>query len=351
MTFFKWSKVAATNATADSTINLAEGMAPSAVNDSARAMMAAARKYADDVAGAIATGGSATAYTVTSLQVFTTLALMSGNVIAFTPHAANTGTVTLNVDGLGAKALRLATGVEAPAGSFVIGTPYLALYNNANSEFIVMNGGSASGVPVGSGTDFWGTSAPSGWLFAYGQAISRTTYAALFAVLSTTYGVGDGSTTFNLPDKRGRASFGKDDMGGSSANRITDQTGGWNGDTLGATGGTETHTLTTAQLASHSHTISDPTHSHSASTSIIDSQTLTAPTSNSGAGSDSTTAAASASGTVNNNITVTETGAITASTTVSAASTGITGTATAGSGSAHNNLPPGIVCNYIIKVL
>ena len=56
---------------------------------------------------------------------------------------------------------------------------------------------------------------------------------------------------------RGRVVAGQDDMGGASANRLTDQSGGLNGDTLGDTGGSETHTLTTAQLASHTHSVSD----------------------------------------------------------------------------------------------
>jgi hypothetical protein len=68
--FYNWSRTAASNATADSTVNWAEGMAPSAVNDSARAMMASTAAYRDDVAGAITTGGTSTAYTVTSYQIF-----------------------------------------------------------------------------------------------------------------------------------------------------------------------------------------------------------------------------------------------------------------------------------------
>jgi len=107
--------------------------------------------------------------------------------------------------------------------------------------------------PVGAVTAFAGTSAPTLWLLCYGQAVSRTTYSLLFSVLSTTYGVGDGSSTFNLPDLRGRVVAGQDDMGGTSANRLTDQTGGLNGDTLGDTGGSETHTLTTAQMPAHTH--------------------------------------------------------------------------------------------------
>jgi microcystin-dependent protein len=111
--------------------------------------------------------------------------------------------------------------------------------------------------PVGMVQDYAGLTEPSRWVFCYGQAISRTTYAALFAVLSTTYGVGDGSTTFNVPDCRGRVVAGQDDMGGSSANRLTSPAstvGGIDGDVLGGTGGAETHVITTAQQATHSHT-------------------------------------------------------------------------------------------------
>jgi microcystin-dependent protein len=66
--------------------------------------------------------------------------------------------------------------------------------------------------------------------------------------MQDSYGAGDGSTTFNLPDLRGRTIAGKDDMGGVSANRLTNQSGGLDGDTLGAAGGAETHTLTVPEL-------------------------------------------------------------------------------------------------------
>ncbi len=113
----------------------------------------------------------------------------------------------------------------------------------------------AAGVPIGSVVDYAGSTAPTGYLFCFGQNVSRTTYAALFTAIGTTYGTGDGSTTFGLPDLRGRVSAGKDDMGGTSANRLTGLTGGVDGDVLGATGGAESHALTTAQLASHTHTM------------------------------------------------------------------------------------------------
>ena len=75
--------------------------------------------------------------------------------------------------------------------------------------------------PTGTVVPFAGPSAPTGWLFCFGQTVSRTTYAALFAALGTTYGAGDGSTTFVLPDLRGRLPSGKDDMGGTAASRLT----------------------------------------------------------------------------------------------------------------------------------
>ena len=72
--------------------------------------------------------------------------------------------------------------------------------------------------------------------------------ADLFTAISTTYGVGDGSSTFNLPDLRGRVPAGQDDMGGASANRLTSAGGGLDGDVLGGAGGSETHTLIVAEL-------------------------------------------------------------------------------------------------------
>jgi microcystin-dependent protein len=75
----------------------------------------------------------------------------------------------------------------------------------------------------------------------------------LYAVLSTSYGSGNGTTTFNLPDLRGRAPIGKDDLGGSAASRITSGNAGFNGATLGAAGGDE-------RLHGHTHT--GPSHTH-----------------------------------------------------------------------------------------
>src|SRR5512137_51479 len=137
MSFWKWSRAASANSSADSSVNWAEGQAPSSVNDSARAMMAAAAKYRDDVAGANPTGGTASGYTVVTYQGFDSLAHMDGALIAFVPHATSAATVTLNVDGLGARPLRSAPGVELPAGVLVQGTPYAATYFHASGEWIL----------------------------------------------------------------------------------------------------------------------------------------------------------------------------------------------------------------------
>lgn len=109
--------------------------------------------------------------------------------------------------------------------------------------------------PSGAVMPFAGATAPSGWLLCYGQAVSRTTYAALFAVIATTYGTGDGSTTFNLPDMRGRVAAGVDNMGGTAASRITSGNSGIAGTTLGAAGGDE-------RMMAHTHGVTDNGHNH-----------------------------------------------------------------------------------------
>ena len=159
--------------------------------------------------------------------------------------------------------------------------------------------------PAASMMVFAGASAPSGWLLCFGQAISRTTYATLFSAVSTTYGIGDGSTTFNLPDMRGRVAAGADNMGGSAAGRLTSTTMSPDGNTLSATGGTQTHTLITAEM---------PAHTHSVPAQITSGVDI------GGGGADL------AAGLLNN------------------------GTSTStGGGGAHLNVQPTLVLNYIIK--
>lgn len=142
---YAWSKTAATNANSDSTINWAEGQAPSSVNDSARAVMARVAEARDDWAGSITTAGTSTAYMATTNQVFASLALMDKQTITIIPHATSGASPTLAVDGLAAKALRCATGATLTAGAFLIGTPYRVTYYNGVGEFIADGAGIADG--------------------------------------------------------------------------------------------------------------------------------------------------------------------------------------------------------------
>lgn len=112
--------------------------------------------------------------------------------------------------------------------------------------------GQVNGVaPIGMIIDFAGLTIPAGWLLCYGQAVSRTTYSLLFDALGTTFGSGDGSTTFNLPDFRGRVAAGRDDMGGTDAGRLSFF--GSVAKSLGGILGAASHVLTIAQMPSHNH--------------------------------------------------------------------------------------------------
>jgi microcystin-dependent protein len=119
--------------------------------------------------------------------------------------------------------------------------------NSSNPDTGGANWTGVGYAPTGAIIAFGGAAAPPGYLLCYGQAVSRTTYRALFAVIGTTYGVGDGSTTFNVPDLRGRTTYGPDAMGGTPANRITSAGGLFNA-VLGASGGAQNQTLTQAQV-------------------------------------------------------------------------------------------------------
>lgn len=107
-------------------------------------------------------------------------------------------------------------------------------------------------VPTGAIIVWTTNTAPTDFLLCYGQAVSRTTYADLFSVIGTNFGTGDGSTTFNLPDLRGRFPLGQDDMGGTGADRVTHA----NADTLSGAEGAETHTLSSSEIPSHNHSVS-----------------------------------------------------------------------------------------------
>jgi microcystin-dependent protein len=211
-----------------------------------------------------------------------------------------------------------------------------------------------------------GATVPAGWLLCGGQAVSRTTYSLLFAEIGTTYGVGDGSTTFNLPDYRGRALFGKDNMNGTSANRLTVGISGITGTTLGAVGGSESLTAHSHGITdpAHTHTLNNPAHSHG-TTESPHTHGITDPGHNHEYITRNTTITVSAGGLgVNSNDQLIRTAIDFTGITVNAVYTGITvnnattavsaNTATtgitinpSGAGSSQN-IPPAAVVNYVI---
>jgi microcystin-dependent protein len=333
---WRFSKTAATNASADGTINFAEGQVPGSLNDSARALMARVAQYRDDISGALVTTGTGTAYAVSSNQIFDTLAHMDGAIMAFTPSVTNTGTITLNVDGLGTKPLRSAPGVELPAGTLIQGTPYIALYNATDSVFYLRGlFGNPYNIPLGSGVDYWLSTAPnSAFVFPYGQAISRTTYTTLFAAMGTTFGGGDGSSTFNIPDLRGRFPQVSDNMGGQSASRSVI---GFN-----QAGGLQTATLSAANLPAHSHvgtTDGDsPDHGH-----------------NLNGGAPFTVGGTSASISISGGATTVPTSAVQISAATSGATVRHQHSFTTGNGPGSSTpfsiLPPTLGCNYILRII
>ena len=195
-------------------------------------------------------------------------------------------------------------------------------------------GPDAGGMPAGSIITFAGSSSPSGWLLCFGQAVSRTTYASLYSAIGTTYGVGDNSTTFNLPDLRGRVIAGLDNMGGSAASRLTNTTITGGAETLGNIGGAQTHLLTGAESGTSAH-------GHTGSTNTTGAHTHNVI----GGGQNN----------INNGIrapfdaTLTTQNATTAAGDHSHTVT-INNATAANASSAHNNVQPTIVMNYIIKV-
>lgn len=205
------------------------------------------------------------------------------------------------------------------------GNPVQNIASGSNpSDAATVAQATAGGVPMGCCIDFTGTVPPTGYVFPYGQAISRTTYADYFAMVGTTYGAGDGSTTFNVIDKRGVATVGKDDMGGAASGRLSN----FLATALGAIFGSQSHVLTQAQLASHSHTSTADEQGHHTHVAPGRSGSDTSGPYFGGSATASESKTTNGAGTHTHNISV----------------------AATGSNEAHNNVQPSVVMNVILKV-
>lgn len=326
MSIKDYSTTAGSNTTI-SGLDIAEGCAAANINNAIRAQMADTRSFYESATwtdlGHTPTRTGNTTFTINS---DVTAYYVSGRRVrcidSSTLYATidsssysspnTTVTVTLDSGSLSASLTSVAVGIIDPTGDPIPASGVGGVLSSSNLPTTT----TGFLVPTASIMPFAGSSSPAGWLLCYGQAVSRTTYSDLFSALSTTYGSGDGSTTFNIPDLRGRSVFGKDDMGGSSASRITNGVCGITGTTLGASGGDQN-----MQLHTHTATVTDPGHLHTF-TSISAGATFTG-----GYQSAATTTGQNTS----------------TSTTGISVSNSNTGTGTS------QNVPPAIILNYIIK--
>ena len=144
---------------------------------------------------------------------------------------------TLNVNSIGAVSLRKFVTEELSPGDIIANQIVEAIHDGTFWQIVSYMSSERSGTI----RFYAGTNLHPGWLKCDGSAVSRTTYAKLFAVIGTIYGVGDNSTTFNLPDVKGRVLVGDGTGTGLTARAI------------GSKGGEENHILTVSELAPHSH--------------------------------------------------------------------------------------------------
>jgi microcystin-dependent protein len=274
--------------------------------------------------------GTADVITITGAAAAIT-AYAAGQTFVFLAGATNTGAVTVNVDSVGAKSITGPAGAALTAGQIVSGTPVHMTYDGTQFQ---INTTAATAFSVGTVMAWPTATVPTGWLECYGQEISTTTYAALYAVIGTLYNTGGESGTFRLPDLRGRVIAGEDDMGGTSANRLTGLTDGVNGDNIGWSGGLESTTIAQANLP-----VANLSHSLSVSTTISNGTTvLRGPVATVDPAAGAAASALRASGV--------------SSDTIALASGTVSGTvALGGSGTATNNVQPTIIFKWIILAL
>lgn len=355
-----WSIVPANNATADSAINLRDNQAPSTVKLDLRALMAQIAKDKADTNGSITTGGTSTAYTITTnTDISGETSVPDGFEVAATLHADNGAAPTLAVDGHTAAPITFELGFAPAAGSLRSTSIQRFVWKPADSQWRLVGSTARDNTATGAEVNYWGATLPGGYVWANGTTIGNASSnasgranadcSALFsklwmALANTEAAIYDsaGSTTtrgldaasdfaankaISLPDRRDRLAVGKGTMGGATAaGRILNTSPvSLDTSTLGKAAGADRETLITSQIPAHNHNVTDPGHTHTFSRY---NQNVTAYTNAPGGvradgSSDSPSTGSSTTGISIQN---------------------------AGGGGAHNNLPPVIVCNVIIKL-
>jgi microcystin-dependent protein len=264
--FWQWSKTSSNNGNSDPSISWVEGMPPSVVNDSGRAMMARLAEQFADTSGALVTSGGPTAYTVTTNQGFPSPP-NDGQVLGVTFNISSSGAPTLAVDGGSAAPLLNAPGSPASVAASV---PYILLYNAASTSWLIRGSSGGGGIPLGGVVAYTGTVVPNAsYVFASGQCISTTTYATYWVLVGSPAPGSCTAGNFAVVDLRGRSLAGLDTMPGSAAaGRLTAAAAGC-GTAMTVVGtacanGSEGHALTVAEIPAHFHSISisDPGHQH-----------------------------------------------------------------------------------------
>ena len=305
--------IAADSETATVTLAAGTNIALTADAENKKVTIAVDGKVASAEAADTAAACTGNAVTATLATTATTAAACSGNSATATKLATArtislTGDVTgsgsfdgsgdLSIATTGVEAAKLTTARTIALTGAVTGS---GTFDGSGDLSITTSAGTTS-LPTGAIVQYGGSSAPTGYFLCNGSAVSRTTYASLYAVIGTTYGTGDGSTTFNLPNLKDKFVLGK---GSTYA-------------TLAATGGETTHTLTTSEM---------PTHLHY--NGLADNEEV---------------------GFVYGGTTTGIPGSATSSITTEATSRTYQGlSSSTGGSSAHNNMPPYIVLNYCIK--
>ncbi len=173
-------------------------------------------------------GGTANAITLTT--GYSVDAYAAGQTFNFIAAATNSDAVTVAVDGLAAKNIKVGS-TALTAGQITASTIVVITYDGTQFQLSSLAAAPAA-IAVGTVMAWPMTTVPTGWLECDGSAVSRTTYAALFAAYSTSYGVGDGSTTFNLPNYKNYFLRGFDASGTDAASR-TDRGDGTTGASVG----------------------------------------------------------------------------------------------------------------------